>query len=170
MLLYHGSRTRIDAPSLAMARGHRDFGRGLYLAERESDSLGCCLKGGSPAGFLHIYEADPEALLALPGAVAFDGADDGWLRLVFDCRMHGRPASLAVDPPVVAGPTAGRRVNELFRRYRREGARFEDCVAELRAGIVTDRFGTQWCLRTDGALSLLELVGIEEVRRDDDMW
>lgn len=168
MLLYHGSPSRLDVPSLSMARGFRDFGRGFYLAEYEMDSLTYCFKGGSPFGFLHTYEVDEEALLALPGALFFDDVDDEWLHVVYECRMFGGPVSLGTDPSVIAGPTAGKKVNEMFRHYRQVGTQFESCVDDLRRGIVTDKFGIQWCLRSEEAIAMLRLVDKEQVWRDEE--
>lgn len=163
MLLYHGSPSDFAFPSLSWSRGHRDFGNGLYLAEDEIDSLGCCLKGNSRQGFLYTFEVDGDALLSRPDTIEFAEPDEGWLRMVYDCRMSGRPSS--GDPSVIVGPTAGHRVNELFRSYRRLGVPFADCVDELGDGIVTDRFGIQWCLRTQEAIDGLRLVDKEMVER-----
>ena len=168
MLLYHGSPSLIDVPSLSMARGYRDFGRGLYLAENEVDSLTCCFKGDSPYGFLHTYEVDEDSLLALSGSLSFNDTDDEWLCIIYECRMFDRPVSLGVNPSVITGPTAGNSVNNLFRRYRREGVRFEDCLGELRRSIITDKFGFQWCLRSKTATGMLRLVDREQIWRDEE--
>ena len=168
MLLYHGSPTLIPAPSLSMARGYRDFGCGFYLAEDEIDSLTYCFKGDSSFGFLHTYEVDEDCLLGLPGALSFDDKGDEWLRVVYECRMFGHPTSFGTDPAVIAGPTAGMKVNDVFRRYRKEGTSFEDCVDELRRSIVTDKYGIQWCLRSTEAVQMLHLIDRERVWRDEE--
>lgn len=168
MLLFHGSPFEFTVPSLSMSRGFCDFGRGLYLASNETDSLGCCLKGGSRRGFLYVYEADEDRIMSLPEVVAFENPDDDWLRMVYECRMFGAPTG--GHPSCVVGPTAGHEVSRLFRRYRITRPPFDACVGELRRKIVTERFGTQWCLRTEEAISILDLVDVETICMDEDSW
>ena len=163
MLLYHGSLFDFDVPLLSRSRGHRDFGNGLYLAEEEIDSLGCCFKGNSRYGFLYVFEIDEDEVLSRPDVVEFVEPDMDWLRMIYDCRMAGRPSS--GNPSIIVGPTAGHRVNELFRSYRRRCVPFAECVDELRENIVTDKFGFQWCLRTQEMVDGLRLVNKELVPR-----
>lgn len=163
MLLYHGSPADFAWPSMTQSRGHRDFGNGLYLAEDEIDALTCCFKGNGHYGFLYTFETDEDEMLSRPDVIRFLRPDTDWLRMVYDCRMGRQPSCDAVA--AVVGPTAGHKVNSLFRSYRRDATPFPECVEELRRGIVTDKFGMQWCLRTQGLINGLVLVDKERISR-----
>lgn len=67
---------------------------------------------------------------SLPCRAPLSFGDGGgeWIRIIYECRMFGHPTSPDTDPSVIVGPTAGKKVNEMFRHYRQVGARFESCI------------------------------------------
>lgn len=121
-ILYHGTVERIDEIDLGRGKGHKDFGKGFYLACEKKQSQGIIRKkaaGRKKMGlpmegeFLYAFDVVPEMLDELNVKV-FEKADIEWLDFILESRksretMHGYD--------VVIGPTADDDTNLCLNMY-----------------------------------------------------
>ena len=160
MFLYHGSQSYFTRPSLACAKGKRDFGYGFYLAERENDAASMCYKNGS-CGYLYTYYLSiSEAKRLNLNVLSFDKLDDACALYIYRNRI------LEIEDTtydIVIGPTAGGQTNKLFSWIRRENIHFEKCRENIIKECSNTSFGRQWCFKTKKALSILNLVETEDM-------
>lgn len=124
--LFHGSAVRFSRIDVAKGRGHKDFGKGFYLALSADQAIGMMHKkyreavsrrrDHSPGEFqevLYRAELDTEALRELRVKV-FEKADMEWLNFILLCRpSDGVPHQY----DVVIGPTADDDTNRALKFY-----------------------------------------------------
>lgn len=97
MLLYHGSKERVEFPEIRTARFHKDFYFGFYCTLFEEQACRWATRF-TGRGVVNVYEHTPcEGLRTL----VFPEMCDEWLDFIAACRM-GTPH----DYDVVEGPMA----------------------------------------------------------------
>ena len=86
MKLYHGSQVKDFVPTYGLGNDTHDYGRGFYTtADKELGKEWAVGQQADRDGWLHVYEADLEALKV------FDFADVGVLAWIAELMKH-RPA------------------------------------------------------------------------------
>jgi len=172
MLLYHGSFTEIQSPSLDYGRYNLDFGKGFYVtglvsqAEKWARRRATMAKGiqniRDAKPIVSVYEIDfdsPDLKI-----LAFDGYTEEWLDFIVGNRAQKKPMASEYD--VIHGNVADDDVAAVVDDYMRllskgrmdaDGKRF--FLAQLRFSKPND----QYCIASQRAISKLEFTGSYEV-------
>lgn len=117
MRLYHGSNTEIDAIDLSKSKPGKDFGRGFYLSDTESQAMEMALFkaeqfGGIP--IVTVFEFD-ENKLRDPEykKIEFDDYSPEWV----DFIIANRTGKETERYDFVYGPIAEDKVGRQLRRF-----------------------------------------------------
>lgn len=123
---FHGAAVSFKRIDVTKGRGHKDFGRGFYMAFSVVQAIGMMQKkyreslsrrrDRSRSDFLEtLYRIEIDAeLLKTLRVKAFDSADEEWLDFILMCRpSDGVPH----DFDVVIGPTADDDTNMALKYY-----------------------------------------------------
>lgn len=167
MRLYHGSNTLFTTPDLDLCRPDKDFGRGFYLTEEESQARKMSHRttiryGGAES--LMLFDFDWHAAVAGGLKIRrFDAPNKEWAMFVMANR---RPQREAVDHnrdnryDLVVGPVANDDLALLFRQFERNLISDETLVREMRF----KRLTIQYSFHTLAALAFLKFVEANDVR------
>lgn len=118
MKLYHGSTVTIVEIDLSKSKPFKDFGRGFYLSDIESQAqemakFKASLFDGEPK--VTTFEFDKEAMLnANLKAMFFEDYSDEWLDFV----ISNREGNAAEKYDFVYGPIANDKVGLQLRKYK----------------------------------------------------
>ena len=118
MKLYHGSNLAIDEIDLSKSKPFKDFGKGFYLSDIESQAqemaqFKVSLFDGDP--MVTAFEFDKEAMLRTNLKVLFfENYSEEWLDFVISNRE--RKATEHYD--FVYGPIANDKVGLQLRKYK----------------------------------------------------
>ena len=160
MLLYHGTPSRFNEPSLEMCKPHRDFGCGFYLAQNYYDALPLSIKHSS-SGFVYTYElSDTDGL----STIVLDGYSDEWLNLVVRARL-GSPPNVDLVIGNMAG--GGANLKSKFSKFRNSNTPVQEVSAIMRSELTNTNLGIQYAFLTSKALSKLRIIDIEIIERED---
>lgn len=170
--LYHGSTRVVSRPSLALARPHNDYGRGLYTT-REHDLAGewACQRGDD--GFVNEYTLWTDGLVVLD---LLDGSHSTleWVSLLlkhrhFDLRLP--TAALAREELVArfcpdlsaVDVVVGYRADDSYFSYVRSFVENALPLSALEEALVLGDLGEQTVLVSGKAFAQLTFEGYEPV-------
>lgn len=120
MKLYHGSNVRIDAIDLEKSKPYKDFGKGFYLSDNETQALDMAKFRSSISGGASIvtkFEFDAYGLSSSNLKIKrFESYSEEWL----DFIIANREGYEAEQYDFVYGPIADDKVGFQLRRYKDE--------------------------------------------------
>lgn len=155
MILYHGSNTDIETIDLGKCLPYKDFGKGFYLTDIESQARQMAervskIRGGKPV--VNKYDFDEINLTNdILCVKTFDNPSEEWASFVMANRnKKSRHPIHAYD--VVIGPVANDTMVTQFRIFE-DG--FID-IKELAKRLEYKEFTRQLFFATDKALKLLK--------------
>ena len=135
MILYHGSNVAIEEIDPSYSKPYKDFGKGFYLTDIESQADEMASRRVRLSGYgnpiVTRYEFD-ETLLNDPvmKILIFPKVSVEWAQFVLDNRdLNHKGFSHNYD--IVAGPVADDTVAFQLRRYLLGGISLEKLVTEL---------------------------------------
>ena len=118
MILYHGSNMAIDEIDLKKSKPNKDFGKGFYLSESESQALEMAnfkamLLGGEPVVTKFLFD---EAVLRYSHLriMIFEKYTEEWADFVFSNR-EGEPVE---QYDIVYGPIADDKIGLQIRKLK----------------------------------------------------
>ena len=154
MTVWHGSSCKVARPDLDHARDNTDFGRGFYVTpiRQQAKNWAAKFKRRGEAAVVSRYSFDEAAVRGL-NVLQFTSYSDEWLSFVLTCRS-GRDDSCY---DIVSGGVANDRVFNTLELYT-DG--LIDKAEALRR-LQYEKPNMQLCLRTAGALGLLQFEGSE---------
>ncbi|MCM1321830.1 MAG: DUF3990 domain-containing protein [Bacteroides sp.] len=91
MILYHGSNTLVEHPSLVKQNRFLDFGFGFYTTTNDEQAKSFAKKvtadrkTGTPT--VNVYEIDENSAFSECALLRFDLPDEKWLDFVSACRQ-----------------------------------------------------------------------------------
>lgn len=154
MILYHGTNVYFDVIDLSKSSPFKDFGRGFYLTDIQSQAEEMASKKtklfkGSP--HVYKYEFDETILESTDLKVlVFGSASREWAEFVF--KNRNRNARFQHDYDIVYGPIANDGVAYLLGRYE-EGTMTID---ELARELDYRDLNSQYFFGTERAIKLLK--------------
>jgi hypothetical protein len=162
MILYHGSNTAVDKPSLAFCRERTDFGQGFYVtpfkeqayrwAERFKDG-----KGKGVISFFKFLERIDENLPEDIRILEFVRQVLEWLSFVTACRL-GQPVDREWD--IVIGGVANDKVIVTLQLYFNQIISAEEAIGRLRY----NKPNFQYCFKSQPVIDgFLFFTGAEEI-------
>jgi len=121
MKLFHGSNIAISTIDFSKCKPYKDFGRGFYLTEIETQAVQMAKRtasiyGGDP--IVSVFEFNKEAALNDPSLSIkqFENPDEEWTLFVMSNR--NRAQSHPVHKyDIVIGPVADDTIATLFRNF-----------------------------------------------------
>ena len=135
MTLYHGSNVAIEKIDLSLCKPYKDFGKGFYLTDIESQADEMASRRVRLSGYgnpiVTQYKFD-ETLLNAPDMkiLLFPKVSIEWAQFVLDNRdLNHKGFSHNYD--IVVGPVADDTVAFQLRRYLLGGISLEKLVTEL---------------------------------------
>lgn len=156
MILYHGTNTQFDTISLAASQRGKDFGRGFYLSDHESQAYDIAgfktlLLGGT--AIVHRFEFDEIHLK--DGSLKFLQFEDyskEWADFILQNRKNLATQNIH-DYDVVFGPIANDKVGVQIRNYVEGNIDFDTFLHRLKymKGITF-----QYCFNTSRAITFLQ--------------
>ena len=161
--IYHGKVSNIDEIDLTAGRGHKDFGRGFYLAYNKVQAIGImnkkyrkAIKRGNRNISKNLYAFDTiQSELDKCRVKVFNKPDIEWLVFVLNCRYSdGTPHNY----DVVIGPTADDDTSYCINMYL-EGVYGDiktiGAKQTLLNNLEVNNLGTQVFIGTRRGLSIL---------------
>lgn len=165
--LFHGSAVLFRRIDVSRGRGHKDFGKGFYLALSSEQAIGMMHKkyreavsrrrDHLPGEFKEVlYRVDLDlGVLEDMRVRIFESADMDWLNFILLCRpSEGVPH----DFDVVIGPTADDDTNRALKFYY-DGTygdpATDDAKKMLLRVLETDRLGRQLYISSQGVADRL---------------
>lgn len=118
MILFHGSNVKVTSIDLCKSKPFKDFGKGFYLSDVESQAIDMAnfkhsVLGGVP--LVSRFEFDREGLLASRLSIKiFEDYSDEWLDFVIANR-EGRKVD---KHDFVYGPIADDKVGMQLRKFK----------------------------------------------------
>ena len=118
MILYHGSNVQIDIIDLEQSRPNKDFGKGFYLSEQESQAIEMAnfksiLLGGEP--IVTKFEFDIVAMQNPNLRIKiFEGYSEEWADFVF----ANREGCEVEQYDIVYGPIANDKIGLQIRKLK----------------------------------------------------
>ncbi|MBR5241480.1 MAG: DUF3990 domain-containing protein [Muribaculaceae bacterium] len=118
MILYHGSNVEIDIIDLEQSRPNKDFGKGFYLSEQESQAIEMAnfksiLLGGEPIvtkfQFDIVAMQNPNLRIKI-----FEGYSEEWADFVF----ANREGCEVEQYDIVYGPIANDKIGLQIRKLK----------------------------------------------------
>ena len=157
MILYHGTNTDFTVIDLSKSHRHKDFGRGFYLTNIESQARQLAEKkarilGGTP--IVQRYEFDESELRSQQNKVLiFEKVSVEWAEFIFKNR---RKAEVEFVHPfdIVVGPIADDGVAYLLNRYEEGSYTIEQLAHELEY----KKLNNQYYFGTPKAIKLLKRI------------
>lgn len=135
MILYHGSNVAIDKIDLSLCKPYKDFGRGFYLTDIQSQAEDMAIRRvkladwGSP--IVTTYEFDERILNDKSiNVLVFPSVSVKWAEFVLNNRDVNHKG-FTHDYDVVVGPVANDTVAFQLRRYLLGAITLESLVKEL---------------------------------------
>ena len=135
MILYHGSNVAIDKIDLNLCKPYKDFGRGFYLTDIQSQAEDMAIRRvkladwGSP--IVTTYEFDERILNDKSiNVLVFPSVSVKWAEFVLKNRDVNHKG-FTHDYDVVVGPVANDTVAFQLRRYLLGAITLESLVKEL---------------------------------------
>lgn len=135
MILYHGSNVAIDKIDLNLCKPYKDFGRGFYLTDIQSQAEDMAIRRvkladwGSP--IVTAYEFDERLLNDKSiNVLVFPSVSVKWAEFVLNNRDVNHKG-FTHDYDVVVGPVANDTVAFQLRRYLLGAITLESLVKEL---------------------------------------
>lgn len=135
MILYHGSNVAIDKIDLNLCKPYKDFGRGFYLTDIQSQAEDMAIRRvkladwGSP--IVTTYEFDERILNDKSiNVLVFPSVSVKWAEFVLNNRDVNHKG-FTHDYDVVVGPVANDTVAFQLRRYLLGAITLESLVKEL---------------------------------------
>ncbi len=132
MILYHGSNIKIEQIDLQKSKPFKDFGKGFYLSDNESQAhvmanFKALTMGGEP--IVTAFEFKREDLLESGLSIlTFDDYSLGWLDFVI-CNRRGIPTPLY---DFVYGPIADDKVGLQLRKFNDKEITKEELLHRLK--------------------------------------
>lgn len=132
MRLYHGSNMAIEKIDLDKSKPYKDFGKGFYLSDVESQATEMAdfkssLLGGS--SIVTCFEFDKEGILNSHLKIrSFNGYSDEWLDFV----IANRNGEIDVDCDFVYGPIADDKVGLQLRKFRDKNITRQELLEKLK--------------------------------------
>lgn len=152
MTVYHGSLREFKRPLLNMSKNYRDFGNGFYLTENYYDALSIL---NFKAGFVYEYQVN------LDNLVIKEFNDDEQL---ISYIIRNRTSVMKDDCDVAIGKTLS-NCARLFKQIR--NGQKEVNKADLIELLKQTPYQDQICLKTERALSKLELTNVHYYNAED---
>jgi len=152
LTVYHGSLREFKRPLLNMSKNYRDFGNGFYVTENYYDALNIL---NFKAGFVYEYQVN------LDNLVIKEFNDDEQL---ISYIIRNRTSIMNDDCDVVIGKTLS-NCARLFKQVR--NGQKEVNKADLIELLKQTPYQDQICLKTERALSELELTNIHYYSAED---
>lgn len=152
LTVYHGSFCEFTKPSLNMSKNYRDFGNGFYVTENYYDALNIL---NYKSGFVYEYK------LSLNGLMIKEFSND---EEVINYIIENR-TSIMKDNYDVAIGGALPNCAKIFKQIRR--GQKEVNKADLIELLKQTPYQDQICLKTERALSELELTNIHYYSAED---
>lgn len=151
MILYHGTYTRFDSIDLEKCSPFKDFGKGFYLTDLESQAMKMAVKKsrifkGSPV--VLKFEFDESLLAGSELKVRqFSRPDRAWAEFIYNNRS--RKSSFSHDYDIVTGPIANDGVAYLLDRYEEGTMSLDQLAEELEFKELNNQFffGTERALK-----------------------
>jgi len=84
MKVYHGGQVAVKMPGILKSRFPKDFGKGFYCTELESQAIRWASRYDSAV--VSIYEYTPDKTLKV---LNFEEMTEEWLDFIIDCRAGG---------------------------------------------------------------------------------
>ena len=175
MILYHGSESIVNEPTIDLKKTTDDFGPGFYLTDnRELASEWAC--SGNGPGYVNGYSIDTSDLDILD----LDTTDDSilqWLSLLLQNRTIV-PSTITMNKGmkyIQRHHSIDTDQYDVIRGCRAEGSIFSIARAFLSNQISLERLssaigsedaGRQFVLKSPKALNRIEFIGFEEVDHD----
>ena len=151
MTLYHGTFIDFQTIELDKCRPYKDFGKGFYLTDLESQAMKMAEKkakifNGSP--IILKYDFD-ERLLVSGGlrVMRFSKPDQKWAEFIY--KNRSRSSNFQHDYDIVTGPIADDGVAYLLDRYEEGTLTLEQLANELEFKDLNNQyfFGTEKALK-----------------------
>ena len=118
MKLYHGSNIEIKEIDLSKSKPNKDFGRGFYLSQQESQAMQMAQfkamqLGGNP--LITCFEFDESVMAGSSLKIkSFDSYSEEWADFVF----ANRDGKTVVQYDIVYGPIANDKVGLQIRKLK----------------------------------------------------
>lgn len=118
MKLYHGSNIEIKEIDLSKSKPNKDFGRGFYLSQQESQAMQMAQfkamqLGGNP--LITCFEFDESVMAGSSLKIkSFDSYSEEWADFVF----ANRDGNTVVQYDIVYGPIANDKVGLQIRKLK----------------------------------------------------
>lgn len=140
MILYHGSTTKVEKPSLKKCRLNTDFGRGFYTTtSKEQAEKWAKLKRqreGKGKAVVSVYEFDAHLFDSTGYEVLkFNRADKDWLDFVY----NNRKGLKSKHYDIVFGPVANDRLFATITLYEQGILTAEAAVEQLKTYLLFDQ-------------------------------
>ena len=167
VILYHGSNSDVKEIKLKICKPFRDFGKGFYLTDIQSQAENMAkrtalIKGGSPV--LNLFEIDDDFMsdssLCIKDFSTIPTED--WALFVMNNRnryfsdMQNPLCNHDCKYDIVHGPVANDAMAVLFQQYEQE---FID-LEMLKKRMTYKELSTQHSFHTEKAVSLLKKVEV----------
>lgn len=158
MILYHGTNTQFETVSLSASQRGKDFGRGFYLSDNESQAYDIAgfkaLQLGGSA-IVHRFEFDEIHLK--DGSLKFlqfEDYSEEWAGFILENRRNLGEQNIH-DYDVVFGPIANDKVGVQIRNYMEGNIDFDTFLNRLKymKGITF-----QYCFNTPCATAFLQKI------------
>lgn len=135
MILYHGSNVAIDKIDLNLCKPYKDFGRGFYLTDIQSQAEDMAIRRVKLADWgsliVTAYEFDERLLNDKSiNVLVFPSVSVKWAEFVLNNRDVNHKG-FTHDYDVVVGPVANDTVAFQLRRYLFGAITLESLVKEL---------------------------------------
>lgn len=156
MILYHGTNKDFDKIDLSFSLRFKDFGRGFYLTDIQSQAKEMSRRkvrvdGGIPV--VQTYEFDQEILSGETLSVLrFDGPSTQWAEFIF--KNRNRRLQFSHNYDIVCGPVADDGVAYLLNLYD-DGLRTLDELAE---SLRYRHLNSQYCFSSEKSIQFLKRV------------
>lgn len=156
MILYHGTNIDFDTIDISKSSPYKDFGRGFYLTDIESQAEEMAKKKsllfhGAP--IVQKYEFDESNLLSLDLKVRiFKSVSIEWAEFIFNNR--NRNIIFHHDYDIVYGPIANDGVAYMLGRYEEGTITLEELSKELDY----KKLNNQYFFGTERAVKLLKRI------------
>lgn len=158
--MFHGTPASFTTPSLSFCKPYRDFGCGFYLTPNYMDALPMAIKH-TCVGYVNVYELTELKSLRF---LILRGFSDDWLRFVVLSRL-----GFSSEYDLVIGKTAagGTNLKSKFAQFCHASTPPQEVASIMRNELTHTSLGIQYGFLTPKALSMLKLVDIEQIERED---
>ena len=158
MILYHGSNTCLERPSLLKILRSLDFGKGFYatddfeLAKEWAQRISRVRAAGEP--LVSCYEIQDSDVASLK-ILRFDTPDEKWLDFV---ASNIKNILEKTDWDLIVGPAATDKIYETVILYLDGFLDMDSCKKRL----LPQKLKNQYAFKTEKALSCLKFIEVKK--------